>query len=424
MANAELFTQVAQLYAQFERMNFDDKCGFVKRLNQQVAKSSNLPDLQALLDYCKIRIGDVEVGNTFGNLNNSAFAVEKGGWVYLLGGLKFRPDGSDAMPINDDSGDSLNVVGGWLYYKSFDDNQIRKIHISGDNEREDVGDAVCSRFVVVDDWIYFSNLRDDEKAYKIRTDGTEKTKLNDFRSGYYNVIGDWVYYVSLGVKVDYASGNIRKMMIDGSKDSILCEDECADINVVGNQIYFVNSSKSRTFWKMGINGENPVQLFDGAGGWLVIDGDWAYYSDLPINGCNLIRRRLDGSEMSVVCRDFVTLPCVLNDYAYYMVGPLQPGSFCRVKLDDAEGQREVMSDVADSRNARDEVQCPFEQREFDCALDRKGEDRPAYLENVVFRYIINVKNSPDMLKKLQAQLAEMTIAQKEDKLVRMINSWR
>lgn len=71
---------------------------------------------------------------------------------------------------------------------------------------------------MADGWIYYVNFDDKGKLYKARTDGSQRTMINDEACYWINIVGDWIYYSD---HRDY--GTLFKMRTDGtSKQRVSC----------------------------------------------------------------------------------------------------------------------------------------------------------------------------------------------------------
>lgn len=106
-----------------------------------------------------------------------------GGWVYystldyydsLAGLYKIRINGTSKETLSNSSGEYINVIGDWFYYKS--EHRICRTRTSACVEQELSNDSIGGIYIL-DDWVYYRNRYDNYLIYKIRTDGTDRQKV-------------------------------------------------------------------------------------------------------------------------------------------------------------------------------------------------------------------------------------------------------
>ncbi len=67
-----------------------------------------------------------------------------------------------------------------------------------------------------------------------------------------SVIGSSIYYVS--------NGNLYKISIDGSNNSLIYSGNIANINGYSNHIYYIDNNDNETLYKMSLDGSYRVKL--------------------------------------------------------------------------------------------------------------------------------------------------------------------
>lgn len=145
-----------------------------------------------------------KVGNSISNSQQFGLVASQGDWIYYSNMnydyylYKMRKDGSQKQIVTKGCVVAINVVGEWIYYT--DENQSNR------------------------------------GIYKIKLDGTEKTKLISGRHYWVYVAGDKIYYSPSNY-----SGKIYCMNTDGSSNRVVCSENCAYANVVGEWIYYINA---------------------------------------------------------------------------------------------------------------------------------------------------------------------------------------
>ncbi len=91
--------------------------------------------------------------------------------------------------------------------------------------------------------IYFINhfTADGDSAgiYSIARDGSGLKLLMDGSFYSLRMVNDWLYYIS------GEDGSIRRMNIHGLSEEVLCNEDCNDLWVAGNSIYYISQDKER-----------------------------------------------------------------------------------------------------------------------------------------------------------------------------------
>jgi len=274
---------------------------------------------------------NVEYGNTSGNIANGTFSgssfVLKGDWIYYYSMdysgnnlFKIRTDGTGGTRLDFNFIFELNIVGDWIYYQNFhDEDKIYKMRTDGSEVTRLNNDK--SYFInVVGDWIFYSNWSDAKKLYKIRTDGSGKTKLND--DGTYDliVIGDWIYY---------ANDGLYKIRTDGSGKTKLNDDGTNCINVVGDWIYYINDPDGCKLYKIRTDGSGRGRVNVDNCKYINAVGDWIYYCNYS-DGKKLYKIRADGSGRTKLNDDRIDHLFAGGDWIYYENG--LPGSYGLYKI--------------------------------------------------------------------------------------------
>jgi len=241
-----------------------------------------------------------------------------GDWVYYCvytgeytGEIcKICTDGTQRTKLSDDCASDLIVVGEWLYYlyKSDSSTMMFKIRNNGTGKKRICNDSSMF-FNVAGGWIYYSNASDENKIYKIKTDGTKRTKISNDQGLYLNVIGNWIYYCNWS-----DNGKLYKILTNGENRTKISDDVGNYINVVGDWIYYCNIPNSHRYntpynvndygpiCKIRINGSDKtkVSLFFNNSADLNIVGDWIYF----LNETNQLNKmHTDGTEKQLVSID-------------------------------------------------------------------------------------------------------------------------
>ncbi|MDR2547481.1 MAG: DUF5050 domain-containing protein [Lachnospiraceae bacterium] len=210
------------------------------------------------------------------------------GGVPNLGLYRCRLDGSDLSLFLDlsDGGSVSNIQihGEWLYYDSIDNSGA--IDISGASG--------------------FSN----PTLYRVRvSDGSEHMKVSDNVPHYQRqIVGDWLYFVD----TQFSNAAVIRVKTDGSqqREEFMMPDVdgIGNVRIDGDWIYYtgmnndkwINSHIANTLYKININTREVVELIAQDCGWYMISDGWIYYTYTGIASDDirniLHRMRTDGTS--------------------------------------------------------------------------------------------------------------------------------
>ena len=160
------------------------------------------------------------------------------------------------------------------------------------------------------EWIYYSNMshigyaytppshRNDnyKKLCKVRADGSGKTLLCDDRCKFVNVLGDWIFYCN---ESDF--GKLYKIRTDGTGRLKLSDDSCQYVNVLGGCIYYCNISDSYKLYKMRTDGSGREKLCDDSAWDINVIGNMIYYHKQ--NDVDWIKRACTGESNGTMIND-------------------------------------------------------------------------------------------------------------------------
>ena len=161
------------------------------------------------------------------------------------------------------------------------------------------------------DWIYYRTYSNG--LNKIKTDGTGKTVLLDrYIRGNINVVGDWIYYTGdrdiYKIKID-GTGNIKIPNTAGATENWM--------SVAGDWIYYTDFNN---LYKIRTDGKDKQTIteLDNAHN-IVVDGDWAYYSEDWVNDMKHYKVKTDGTgKTQLPIKGTFTYLIVENGRLYYL----------------------------------------------------------------------------------------------------------
>ncbi len=142
-------------------------------------------------------------------------------------------------------------------------------------------------------WTYYSNLNYDFGLYKMRNDGSEKQILANGVISQINVVGEWIYYND----TSQTQSGTYKIRIDGSQKTRI--SSCSYwMTVIKDDIYFTNSFSKGAIYKMDTEGKNKALICSDKASYINVIGDWIYY----INEADrhIYKIRTNGNDRKIV----------------------------------------------------------------------------------------------------------------------------
>lgn len=237
--------------------------------------------------------GITSAGNTAGNINSNGLAAEQDGWTYYLNEgsssgcsiRKISSEGKSESVVWSSSSATalgyLNISDGEAYFikSSSSGDSICKVGLDGKNEStvwSASGNTTLGYLSVIGDEAYFTSHNSDDSYQsicKIGLDGSNEKKIFSGSAssvGDLNIVGSEVYFVN--------SGSICKVGIDGTNEKVIYKGSVDDLNVINNEAYFVSGN---SICKVGLDGKNESTVWSTSGNttlhWLNIVDDAAYF---------------------------------------------------------------------------------------------------------------------------------------------------
>ena len=177
--------------------------------------------------------------------------------------------------------------------------------------------------------------------YKMRADGTGEEKLSDDGAVCINVIGDRIYYC------DTSDGyKIYTMKTDGTDVKKLGDDRAYCLNVVGNRIYFSNRSDGGRIYTMRTDGDERKMLSEVFADGIIVVGDRIYYCN-ESDEDNLYTMKTDGTGVEKLSDDGASRITAVGDRIYYVEysdfsEPVWSARLCSINIDGTG--REILKD--------------------------------------------------------------------------------
>ncbi len=184
-------------------------------------------------------------------------------------------------------------------------------------------------------WAYFSNQADQGKLYKIQpTEPTGRQKICDDAARFINVIGDTIYYCNT------SDGDaLYSIRTDGAQRTKLLAGQCEFISVENGWIYFGGlAGKQPALFKIRTDGREKTRLLAKLTKYPYIKGDWVYYVSKLDNG-TLWRMPASGGQARKIVSDLVYFYTIDGDQVYYLADVRGRLAICRMNLDGSAKQQ-------------------------------------------------------------------------------------
>ena len=211
---------------------------------------------------------------------NGEYAVIHGEQIFYSNSSGFysmNTDGSDQQKLNDTFARYANIVDNKIYFENSNEyGYIYSMNTDGTDLKQ-LNDESVWNVRVIGDWIYFNissnsgnNYGDDGMGiYKMRTDGSESQLLTDDEVSNFDIAGDKIYYSTWD--------GVFSISIDGKNRLQLSDTFAWCINVVGEQILYINSDDERIY-SIGLNGDSQRRLSKDKTRSIHVVGDRIYYT--------------------------------------------------------------------------------------------------------------------------------------------------
>ena len=297
-------------------------------------------------------------GNTSINIGNLGYAAQQGDWIYFTegkGGLyKERLDGTGRETLSDSVGvESINVVGGWVYFQSL--TGIMRIKTDGSDMQQllfvQEGASVDYLHVVDDVMYYVVSQTDSETIYRMPIDGEAQVLYysDTSRFGIMAVEEGWIYYLETTNMINIT---LMKMTLDGEQITSVAGGNFMDtVQIAGDYIYYLDFPN---LYRMDTDGANKMLVLENAHSGFQVQGDWIYFiSAEDSTEEQLCRARLDGSERTPLTSRAAIRACIVGDWIFYL--DRYDEVVCRIKTDGTQDSYQAASSAAGETQAPETV---------------------------------------------------------------------
>lgn len=165
------------------------------------------------------------------------------------------------------------------YIVNIKENTVKSIPY-GDNE------GGVDNIKVSDGWLYFVYSYDNG-LYRIKSNLTSKQKITgeDVHVSDYYIDGEWIYFID-SVNCFEANKGIKRIKLNGSGETVICEDITIQFEKSGSYIFFI--SEDYSIYRTNLDGSNKIKICIDCSrvigktthiGCFRVIGDWLYYQN-------------------------------------------------------------------------------------------------------------------------------------------------
>lgn len=263
------------------------------------------------------------LGNSYGNLSNLGFSVAVEDEIIYVNDLGMNGGGSTLIMNKDGTNmkqfmDTLcmpmDYDGEFLYYAHFMfDDGIFRIR-PDQSQKVKIADDTAIFLTVKEEWIYYVNAY--SSLYRMQKDGTQRISLTESEEeiAFINVVGEDIYYIEM---ID-ESGLITHIKNDGSQKKYLNDDEALLLIYDEGWLYYINITDDAKVYRMRTDGSQATKILDVSCMAINIDNGWLYYA--PFIDKGLHRIDLNSGETKILFEDnLCILINIVGDNLYCLI---------------------------------------------------------------------------------------------------------
>lgn len=303
------------------------------------------------------------LGNTAGNLYNGGLFCESDGFIYFANPYdenclyKMDAECNEVEKLHSDNVSNINVANGYIYYNRFNhQSSVEEVFKGtlygvfrlkdGDEKAEELYNGIVENVTLCGNYLYFQGYNDSNmfELRKVKIDGEDGVKISDkayipssISNGYiyfpevkgnHNlmklntesddistykmgnfylpiVVGNYIYYIDLG-----NDRKLSRMNMTNESVEVLSEDKCVNYNLseeAGVIFYQAeNSVDDHKLMKMGINGDNAVEIREGDCYNISITSKYTFFIEKIGNETLLYRMKTEGVSVPELYRPVAT----------------------------------------------------------------------------------------------------------------------
>lgn len=199
-----------------------------------------------------------------------------------------------------------------------------------------IGNIISSGLIAsAGGWVYYNSApfsdKNESALYKAKTDGSGKVKLSDDSPYFINVIGEWIFYVNSS-----DDHKIYRIKTDGTEKTALTEKAVWSMMVIDNWIYFSQQYDSDKLRKISVDGTANTVIGNGEPELLCIGDEWIYYYNDEDK--SIYKIKTDGSGKMQLTTGDITYFTIADGWLYYALDDVD--TLNKVKI-DGSGQTKL-----------------------------------------------------------------------------------
>ncbi len=242
-----------------------------------------------------------------GNIINGGHAVFDGKDFYIADSVLYRLDAEGKKTtLYERQIDYMNECEDFLYFVIEESGTIHRMRKDG-GELLSLNNKKAHELTHNNNMLYYVEETNSgaNKICCMNMDGSDSIDLyySDDEIWYMNVYKNRIYFTDLG-----KNRNIMSMNLDGSDLRLLNNEQCYDILVIDDFVYYSINNDTRYLCRMGLYGDNPVQLNSTCTKNINYKDNALYYRD---ENYNMHKCSLNGDNDYIVCSTgdvtFITL---------------------------------------------------------------------------------------------------------------------
>ncbi len=189
----------------------------------------------------------------------------------------------------------------------------------------------CGYSVEKDGYIYYVSPSEDMYTTQISRVKTGTKDSQVIYTGSYdirglNIIGNQIYFINISIEnttdEDGVDNKIYKMNLDGSNLKVINDNDFSydyyDLHIVKNHIYYVGEDQN--VYQMDLNGGNRKLVAETGTGYLAINDKYIIYNKSNEEASDYITyvRPLKGGEETAIASSRILSPIIEQDFIYYI----------------------------------------------------------------------------------------------------------
>jgi len=205
------------------------------------------------------------------------------GFVQRISGVyRSKIDGNDSFCLNKDPSGIVKLVGNYIYYQHYDNENGMTLHkISIDKkEEEEIANYIINPSSYGIGYIFFNGIENDHHLYQLNVNSNLITSIWDGDLWNPTYHDGYIYYMDISSNYKLCRYSLQNKMVE-----VLTNDRLDFFNIYEDIIYYQKSSTtSPALKRMNLDGTNPEIVDEGNFQNINITSRYVYYNayDIPV----------------------------------------------------------------------------------------------------------------------------------------------